>query len=60
MKARQLKDRREEGGNKVGIRERERWGSNICFQRWSQISADTSLKNDRGVETFLTQWSISH
>jgi hypothetical protein len=24
MKARQLKDRREEGGNKVGIRERER------------------------------------
>ena len=54
MKGRQVKDRRDEGGYKIGIR--ETLGSNVCVQSWSQISADASLKNDRGFETILTQF----
>jgi hypothetical protein len=50
MEAQQVKDRIQEGGNKVGIKETR--GSNICFQSWSQISSDTSLKTIVGWKKF--------
>jgi hypothetical protein len=61
MKGRQVKDRREEGGYKIGIRETR--GSKVCVQSWSQISADARLKKRSRVgnnfDSILTQFCLN-